>query len=391
MIPESLKCSQVVRQMPLERFRLSSDSRKWKQLARSRQDVLLRLSTYANGDGTFERDGKNYSPSERKIIQHIDRKKYYRRTEELRRLGLLSWTREQYFYGRRIYTIHLSGKQVSDSPKTGVRFDEKQASDSETGVMFDPKQVSDSQEQVSPWVPVTGVTMGHLPSSPITSSLRDENHECSEPPLSDSSEPLGFSTNDDVATAANEQSHDLLHAVLPKQQAAGHRSIHPTNWKEGKEGLDSLRESALEEQIEDEELEPVTAQDRRRLQQSYAIEKATEFRNLPQYVRDEVKGLRQKFRVEWDYWRTHDEDGALIDDESDYRLPVFPSPKADSQLKLAKMLPTYTESQIVSAWKKFVNRPQGFDGLDFPWSNFFLEFDDYVEAEEPVAVGAHHG
>jgi hypothetical protein len=119
MKSESLKCSQLVRNIPLERFCLPADGRKWKQAARSRSDLLLRLASYANGDGTFTRDGKNYSPSFQTMEKHVAKKSFYRITNALRDLSLLSWTRAEH-YERRIYTIHL--------PESGVTFNSEQVS-----------------------------------------------------------------------------------------------------------------------------------------------------------------------------------------------------------------------------------------------------------------------
>jgi hypothetical protein len=157
---QSTKCTIIIRNLSLDRFRLPGDGRKWKQAARSRSELLVRLSTYANGDGTFVRNGKNYSPSFETMEKHVARKSFYRITDALRDAGLLSWIREKH-YERRVYTIHL--------PETGVTFEGKQVSDSQiTGVTLaagDQEQVSDSPEQVS-HSPKTGVTMGHYPSLP---------------------------------------------------------------------------------------------------------------------------------------------------------------------------------------------------------------------------------
>jgi len=153
---QSLKCSQQVRSIPLERYRLPDDGRKWKQAARSRSDLLVRLSTYANGDGTFVRNGRNYSPSFETLEKHVARKSFYRLTDALQAAGLLSWTRERH-HDRRVYAIHLP-EQVSHSqeklPETGATLD-----------VEDKEQVSDSPEQVS-HSPKTGVTMDNYPSLP---------------------------------------------------------------------------------------------------------------------------------------------------------------------------------------------------------------------------------
>lgn len=169
---QSLKCSQVVRNIPLERFRLPADGRKWKQAARSRSGLLSRLATYANGDGTFVRNGRNYSPSLETLQKHVGHGSYYRLTEDLQNLRLLSWIRERH-YDRRIYTIHLENASEDSQ--------EKQVPDSlsETGPTFnnqDEKQVPDSAEQV-PHSQKTGPTMDSirlLPSVPSKPSYRPE-------------------------------------------------------------------------------------------------------------------------------------------------------------------------------------------------------------------------
>jgi hypothetical protein len=107
------RCSLQVRDLPLEAFRLPRDGRKWKQLARSRYGLLLEISMYANGDGTFlSADAKiNFSPSAKKLLRHRTKDTLYRLANDLRELGLLSWHRQNH-YGRRFYWIQLSGNQV---------------------------------------------------------------------------------------------------------------------------------------------------------------------------------------------------------------------------------------------------------------------------------------
>jgi hypothetical protein len=124
------RCTLNVRDLPLERFRLQRDGQKWKQAARSRFDLLLKLSTYANPDGTFvSEDGKkNFSPSARTLLRHYAKRSLYRLTNDLCRLGLLSWEREKNHYGRRTYRIDVrpekqvphSQDQVPYSQKTGA-------------------------------------------------------------------------------------------------------------------------------------------------------------------------------------------------------------------------------------------------------------------------------
>src|ERR1700730_6526719 len=137
---QALKCSQQVRNTPLERYRLPDDGRKWRQRARTRSALLLRLSSYGNGDGTFVKNGRNYSPSLKTLLNHIGHGSFYELTNELRDAGLLSWTREKH-YERRIYTIHL--------PESGPAFDQNQVRDSEiTGPRFANNRSDQQQPSV---------------------------------------------------------------------------------------------------------------------------------------------------------------------------------------------------------------------------------------------------
>jgi hypothetical protein len=155
---ESLKCTQQVRNLPLDRFRLPSDGRKWKQAARSRSDLLLRLSSYANGDGTFVGEtGRNYSPSLGTLTKHIAQQSYFRLTAALQELGLLSWTRAKHYYPR-IYTIHLP-----DSSGSRATFESEHIPDSEI--------TPTTLEEHLPHSPKSPTTMGDHPSLPSKSLL----------------------------------------------------------------------------------------------------------------------------------------------------------------------------------------------------------------------------
>jgi len=169
---QSLKCSQWVRSIPLERFRLPGDGRKWQQVARSRKAFLLHLSSYANSDGTFVRAGRNYSPSLKTLLKDFCRGSYTQYSDDLRTLGLLSWTREKH-YERRIYIIHLTGtvptftpKQCQDSPESVPRLDGEP-----------PKQYQHSQKSVSASVPNPSLpSKEREPSLPSPPQAASENH-----------------------------------------------------------------------------------------------------------------------------------------------------------------------------------------------------------------------
>jgi hypothetical protein len=105
-------CRQLVRVLPIERFRLAGDGRKWKDLARRRAQFLEFLATWSEDNGTFYKwkNGAiaNYSPSEQRLTQRYGRSNFYRLTEDLHALGLLHWVREEKphgHFGRRVYRI----------------------------------------------------------------------------------------------------------------------------------------------------------------------------------------------------------------------------------------------------------------------------------------------
>lgn len=156
---DALKCVVAARCIPIEKYRLGTDGRKWKAVAARRRALFMELATYANSDGTFEREFEsrkiNYSPSEKHLVASmgISRATIYRRLDDLHEAGLLDWTREHH-HDRRIYRIIFPAEQVSDSPIAGLILK------SEIG-----KQVSDSQEQVSQLVAPSVLTAFKNPPS----------------------------------------------------------------------------------------------------------------------------------------------------------------------------------------------------------------------------------
>jgi hypothetical protein len=381
-VSESIKCTQFIRSIPLENFRLPTDGRKWQQAARTRKNFLIYLSTWANGDGMFiGANGIDYSPSEKTITRHMNRKTYYRVSEALRQLGLLSWTRKQTHYGRRSFTIHLEN-HLPHSPKTGDIFKAKHVSDSrKTGDLFAGTHPHDG----------TVITHPHDGTQSVYPITAPEN---AENPRTDSA--TAFNTESDAPNQTDAAAGDNLNAaatvfaILPKGSPAGNLPSTPTP-SGGMAG--SLRDSREEQHAEiDVSVAPMTEETPRQIQKAsqkdYAIDKAKEFRKLPQSIRNQVSRLRKRCRDEWDYHSSHDRLGDAITDEEDYRLPVFPAPKSGDLLKLVELLKTCTESQILGAWKKFLNRAKGFDELIAVWANFFLEFDDYVEVKQTVAGDA---
>jgi hypothetical protein len=106
---DSQKCTNVVKRIPKEQFRLPSDGdRKWKAVASKRKQTLIEISTYANGDGTFiGQTGIDYSPSIETLMDSASSPRtLYRVLDGLKELKFLDWTRESH-YKRRSYTINL--------------------------------------------------------------------------------------------------------------------------------------------------------------------------------------------------------------------------------------------------------------------------------------------
>jgi hypothetical protein len=106
-------CLLAVRRMNLDRFRVG-DSRKWKVLARNLSHLLEYLASFANGDGTFTRNGINYSPSQESMMKKFGLSDTWVEAllKHLRDLGYLSWTRENK-HDRCLYTINMP--KVSDA------------------------------------------------------------------------------------------------------------------------------------------------------------------------------------------------------------------------------------------------------------------------------------
>jgi hypothetical protein len=101
------KCFIELRALPLEQFRLPTDGRKWKEIARSRRMVLEFIASFADGDGTV---GK-FSPSIEKQSKHNGFSKPWvlHIHDDLKQLGFLEWTRDRKSNRnqRRYYTIML--------------------------------------------------------------------------------------------------------------------------------------------------------------------------------------------------------------------------------------------------------------------------------------------
>jgi len=196
---QALKCSQVVRAIPLERFRLPTDGRKWKQVARSRKAFLLHLSSYANSDGTFVRNGRNYSPSLKTLLKDFSRGSYTRLTDDLHAFGFLDWTREKH-YDRRIYEIHLpeaaptpTPNQYPDSQESVSTFTQGSVPtfDGKTSNQYphSPNQYPDSQITVS--TSVHHPSLPSLPSRERESRLPNNNQTALPPLVQNQSKPGG--------------------------------------------------------------------------------------------------------------------------------------------------------------------------------------------------------
>ena len=158
MNANNLKCTNIVKRVPLEAFKLPGDGpRKWKRVAERRKYLLAHLSSYANPDGTFARGTKNYSPSEKTLLLEAvaSRRSLYRLSDSLKTLGFLSWTRPDHYHMRQ-YTIHIdkfpSPNQVPNQSSDGKK---QVPNQHETGA----KSGDPSEKQVPNWTK-TGATAG---------------------------------------------------------------------------------------------------------------------------------------------------------------------------------------------------------------------------------------
>ena len=154
-----MKCSHVVRSVPCELFRLQTDGRKWRQAARSRKGMLYRLAGYANPDGTFTKNGTDYSPRFKRLSKDFSEKSMIRWMDDLGSLGFLSWRRDRH-YDHRSYTIHLANlirKHLSGSDQNTCHIRPDHLSDSQKSL---PMVTGDSPESL----PMVGGNPSFIPS-----------------------------------------------------------------------------------------------------------------------------------------------------------------------------------------------------------------------------------
>jgi hypothetical protein len=198
-------CLLAVRAMPIERFRLPADGRKWKQLAASRASFLESLASRANPDGTFLRGEVNYSPSEIRLARRTSPRSVYRITDALRELGLLTWERRNN-YSRRIYVIHFREEHLPDSSENTCQIRHK----SPAGFKITPVTMAgdntchyDRYPSLKDSVPADAAVAsvdGDVDVSAVSEfGTRENNHP-----------PFGDSTPDDSFTAnrSSLRSHD---------------------------------------------------------------------------------------------------------------------------------------------------------------------------------------
>jgi hypothetical protein len=108
-----------VRVLPLERFHLPDDSRhQWRGVARSRLAALEYMAGRANPDGTFIRGERDLSPNAQTLQERFGERSFYRRFNELRDLGVLSWSRPnrqlKRTYRILMENLYWNAEQISD-------------------------------------------------------------------------------------------------------------------------------------------------------------------------------------------------------------------------------------------------------------------------------------
>jgi hypothetical protein len=409
-----LKCSQAVRKIPLEQFRLSTDSVKWRQAARNRQNLLIRISSYANGDGSFDGgNGKNYSPSEKTITKHVDPRTYYRISRDLQKLGWLSWTREQNHYGRRLFVIHLDNEVPPTSPAPTPKEHVPDSQNNTCQMTGDNTCQMGGDKHLSPWQVITPVT---VPTIRLIPNTRPKNAEFSgNVPMNIAPTSQPESARDDSNSAIDyPQSHDITASIEPSSTpiasiSRATASTHPSNPREGRSdasanedegGVEADDLSVLD--VEPSPAEMVREQQRQTKQdrQNYAVCKSIEWGDQPKAVQDRVMSVVKQYEREWEFWATHNADGDELssrrgsDDTEDEAVGSFPAPSKDYKLRLAQKLQKYTDAQAIRTWIKFLRRPQGFGGLTdaTPWTLFLGASDEFevrVESEEDSSKAIH--
>lgn len=115
-----LRLSRDLRDIPLDRYRLPKDGRKWKAIARERMALAEWLGTHGDGDGS------RIYPGVDSMIRHFgwSRRKTFYLLADLKELGLLSsagLTSEHGTRKRRINLEAFHGAGVQDSPRAGVQ------------------------------------------------------------------------------------------------------------------------------------------------------------------------------------------------------------------------------------------------------------------------------
>jgi hypothetical protein len=115
-----LRLSRDLRDVPLERYRLEGDGRKWKSKARDRMSAAGWLATYGDADGS------RIFPSVLSLARHFgwSRRKAFYVLSDLKELGLLEGGGLTSEHGTRIRRMNLAaflGAGVQDSRGAGVQ------------------------------------------------------------------------------------------------------------------------------------------------------------------------------------------------------------------------------------------------------------------------------
>jgi hypothetical protein len=95
MKSKPLKLTLDLRNVPVERYRLPKDGRKWKRVACERHSLAAWLATYGDGDGS------RIFPSVKSMARHFpwSRRKIFYLLDDLKALGLLESS--DHYHGER--------------------------------------------------------------------------------------------------------------------------------------------------------------------------------------------------------------------------------------------------------------------------------------------------
>lgn len=99
---------------------------------------------------------------------------------------------------------------------------------------------------------------------------------------------------------------------------------------------------------------------RKHLRKKIAISDSITWRELDETIRQQFDAM-----IAGDFWRLWNEARKENDD-----MPKFSNPTAQQKTRLMRLMKEHGRNRVIAAWKLFVVRPKGFDGIEHVWTLF---------------------